>query len=76
MTEQILATWVVTDHPVDMPDVFVARMHVIESGGSRPTTRYIAHKNLAVLEEQLRRMGLVKLMRNEADDPVILSSWF
>lgn len=66
-----LPIWVVYDHPVDWPDWYVAREWV----GMEPSASVILERDLDRLRAQLEAKGLVKLMRNEEDDPAILETW-
>lgn len=63
--------WVVYDHPTDFPDHYVARLW----RGETPTTIGIIDRDLERLRDRLEGMGLVKLMPQEGDDPVILETW-
>ena len=69
MTE--LEIWVVTANPKDYPGCFVARKWV----GKRPSDEFIVTAKLNPLRRQLEERGLVKLMRMEGDDPVIVETW-
>jgi hypothetical protein len=69
-----LAIWTVYDRPTDHPDGFIARMYVLERGASRPTD-----KTLKGELEDIRKIfwsaGLMKLSRQEGDEPQIVESW-
>jgi hypothetical protein len=68
---EMLPIWTVYDHPKDFPNRFVARLWI----GERATGNVIVEQNLNVLRDRLEGMGLVKLMRQPSDDPVILETW-
>ena len=66
-----LVIWVVTDHPQDYPDYFVARRWV----DGQPTGAAMMDRNLKDLRRILARYGLVRILRNKEDDPVIVETW-
>lgn len=68
---QGLQIWTIYDHPKDMPDVFVARLHV----GLTPTDQTIVADDLDTIRRRLRNKGYTRLPRQEADDPVIVETW-
>lgn len=65
-----LAIWTVYDHPRDFPDVYVARLSILD----KPTAKILKADNLADLRAQLP-IGLTCLPRSRGDDPVILECW-
>jgi hypothetical protein len=69
--------WVLYEHPKDMPDMYVARLHVIDDNGSRPTEEFYAHKHLQSLIDQLKTEdpNLVWVDRHPTDDGVILGTF-
>jgi hypothetical protein len=69
-----LAIWTVYDRPKDHPDGFIARMHVIEQGASRPTDKTLKGE-LEDIRQVLWKAGLMKLSRQEGDEPQIVESW-
>lgn len=72
-----LTIWTVYDHPLDHPDVFVAREWLIPEGGGDPirTQRTLTSHNLDEIRQALEDMGGYPLARDPADDPVIIESW-
>lgn len=66
-----LSIWVVYDHPRDWPRFYVARRYE----GVRPTDRVIMDVSIERLRRQLQKLGLVKLMPDPSDDPVIMETW-
>jgi hypothetical protein len=71
----LLSMWVVYDHPIDMPEHFVARMHeVLESGASVATSNVIVADSLAAVRRALPP-GLARIPRYPADDPNIVEVW-
>jgi hypothetical protein len=69
-----LPLWVVYDHPSDYPRDYVARQHIIGVAGQRPTDR-IMTGTLDSIRVALANLGLIRLTRSDADDPVIVETW-
>ena len=69
-----LPVFVVTDHPSDLPDFFVARLNL-----SLPETvampLAIMDRDLDRLRLSLESLGLIRLDRSPGDDPVVLEVW-
>lgn len=61
-----LGIWTVYDHPRDYPDTYVARLHVVEAGGSRPTDEIIRSTDLEALRAEMLRRGLFVPRANRA----------
>jgi len=59
------------DHPSDYPDTWVARRWV----NDKPTGELMVSADLDALRRHFARLGLVRLDRNPADDPVIVETW-
>jgi hypothetical protein len=74
-SDKELIMWVVYDHPSDYPDQFVARQHIIGIGGQRLTDRMMAASTLENIQAAMTNLGLVRIDRDMADDPVIVESW-
>lgn len=70
-----LPLWVVYDHPTDYPDHYVARQHLVGPEGQKPTDRMMAHPELGPIRVALENMGLICVVRNPEDDPVIVETW-
>ena len=66
-----LPIWVVYDHPKDFPNNYVARLWI----GEKLTGDMMIAPDIDMLRDELERRGLVKLMPQEGDDPVILETW-
>lgn len=68
-----LPMWVITDHPTDYPDDYVARLHM-----SLPvpcaTSVMLRRPTIEALRDALP-YGLVKLERQVLDDPKIVEVW-
>ena len=64
--------WIITDHPSDFPESFVARRW---DDAYLPTSDYLHSPDLDTLREQMRIRGLVRIPRDRDDDPVIVESW-
>lgn len=80
MTRQWLADlpmWVVTAHPSDDPDNYVARLHRWSAGDNAyaATEETIRHPVLDDLRRELWAQGLYPIPRHAADDPVIIEVW-
>jgi hypothetical protein len=75
MTTDGLDIWTITAHPADYPNDYVARRHVVKSGGSMPTGDHYTAPTLETLQHVMRRMGLVRIPRPPDDDAVIVESW-
>lgn len=71
-----LPMWVVTDHPSDFPQFYVARKNVWD-GNDRyvPTGEMILRATREEIAEEMEAMGLVFVARSDLDDPVILGTW-
>lgn len=69
-----LPMFTVYDHPRDQPDVYVARLW-FTLPKAEATNLILRHPELEVIRDELRGLGLVHLMRQEADDPAILETW-
>jgi hypothetical protein len=71
-----LAMWTVYDNPTDYPGKFVARRFDVDGSGPKPTASIIIMEDLEALRDVLQfELGLVKLMRNEGDEPQIVETW-
>jgi hypothetical protein len=69
-----LPMFTITDHPTDWPDFYVARLH-LSLPEPTPMPLVIMDRSLDRLQTTMEALGLVKLMRDPADDPVILETW-
>lgn len=74
--QELLPIWTVYRHPTDYPHGYVARMSVIRSPmrGYMPTDLVILGDTLAAVRDALPP-GLIRLDRDEEDDPHIVESW-
>lgn len=70
-----LPMWVLYKHPRDFPDKYIARLHVLGSNGYAATPEVLVADELEEVRQQLDAKGLVRLERNENDDPVIVETW-
>ena len=66
-----LTIWAIYDHPSDFPDTWVARRFV----NDKVTSDVLVSTDLDTLRRHFARLGLVRLDRNPADDPVIVETW-
>lgn len=69
--------YVVYDRPLDAPDYYVVRRHLITIEGSIPDPDpFVAFSNdLAFLRHALLSAGFSLLPRHQDDDPVIIETW-
>jgi hypothetical protein len=67
--------WTVYDHPTDYPNNFVARKFLIGPNQVIPQLDTMICPDVEMIRDRLRAMGLVKLMRSDGDDPVIMETW-
>ena len=68
--------WVITDHPTDFPDHYVARLWAVMAGGKlSPTTIALVCPDLDQLRGEMESRGLVCLTRNPGDEPQIIETW-
>ena len=70
----LLPMFTISDIPADWPDFYVARLHLCLPEPTA-TDFIMMHPDLEYLQETMEALGLVKLMRDPADDPVIVESW-
>jgi hypothetical protein len=76
MSKDALSIWTVYDHPIDMPEYYIARRFEVKRGGEgRPTHDYIRDHDLMRLRSTLEEKGLHRIPRWEGDDPKIVESW-
>jgi hypothetical protein len=70
-----LSMWTVYERPKDYSCGFVARRFEVTGLGPQPTPMTIKCLKLAPIREKLTRAGLVRLDRNEEDEPKIVETW-
>jgi hypothetical protein len=70
-----LSMWAVYDHPKDFPNMFVAREFLVGLGHVWPTQNLIQSKTPSVIRRRMLDMGMICLVRDPDDDPVILEVW-
>lgn len=76
LRDNALGMWTVYNHPFDYPDSYVARLWVVSSDGNHgPTETMIVTDDLGYIREKLASRGLVRLERDERDDPKIMETW-
>ena len=71
----VLPMYVVYDHPLDFPDLFVVRRRDISPGCDTPTDKVWTCPEIEPLRAWLRGEGMTCLPRDPADDPVIVETW-
>lgn len=69
-----LSMWTVYERPTDYACGFVARRFEV-AGDVVPTAMTIKCLELEPIREKLARAGLVRLARNEDDEPQIVETW-
>lgn len=67
--------WVIYDHPLDHPDVYVARRWLMGKSGPRSTDQVLMDEQLGVIQYDLLSRGLTKYEKHAEDDPKILEIW-
>jgi len=70
-----LAIWTVCRFPTDFPNQFTARKSTIQTGTVEVSSEVIVADTLAQIRAQMEHMGLTRLPRDPADDPVIVEAW-
>jgi hypothetical protein len=69
-----LHMWTIYDHPFDRPNVFIARLWVVDDKGFRFTNETIEASTLDALRKMLPS-GLTCISRSPSDDPKIVEAW-
>ena len=69
-----LLIWTIYDHPLDYPEWFVARPHIIRPKKTGPVPMHLIATDLNALRALLPD-GLTRLERQPNDDPFILEVW-
>jgi hypothetical protein len=75
IAERMRNIWTIYDRPNDYPETFVARQYVIREAYAEPVRDTAVVGPLDALRVRLERAGLVKVGRQEADEPQIVESW-
>jgi hypothetical protein len=76
MSDDALHIWTIYDHPLDFPDVFVARLSLVGGdGGPKVTDQILTAPDLDTLRREFVRRGLTCITRSPNDDPVIVECW-
>lgn len=71
-----LDIWTVYDHPLDYPELFVARMWSITQAGGTATVELLCATDLELLRKLFEDgMGLTCIPRSPGDDPKIVECW-
>jgi len=70
----LMSVWTIYEKPLDCPDGFIARRHEGGAGGHRPTMDTV-EGGLEHIRDVFERAGLVKLCRDDGDEPQIVESW-
>jgi hypothetical protein len=74
MSGGTLSMWVVYDHPRDVPESYVARRWEV-GPGEVATDDVVAFDDIDKLRLYFQAQGLVKLMRQQDDQPHIMEVW-
>jgi hypothetical protein len=70
----LLTIWTIYDRPKDHPDGFIARRFEV-GGGDTVATPEILTGELEDLRQVFWKAGLMKLSRQEGDEPQVVESW-
>jgi hypothetical protein len=70
-----LMVWTMYDHPKDYPDGFIARRFEVNMHGDVAPTDHTMMGEVDDLQEIFRTAGLVRVSRQDDDDPVIVETW-
>lgn len=70
-----LAMWTVYKRPTDYRCGFVARMFEVGGHGPKPTDLTLKCLELEPIREKLAKAGLVRLDRDQDDEPQIVETW-
>ena len=71
----VLSMWTVYERPTDYACGFVARRFEVTGKGPTPTQMTLKCLELEPIRERLARAGLIRLARNEEDEPQIVETW-
>jgi hypothetical protein len=72
----VLEMWTIYDHPLDNPDLYVARAWTVGGDGVLfAGQQTIALADLDQLRQEMRLKGLVPIHRAPDDDPKIVETW-
>jgi hypothetical protein len=74
MKRGALPMWTIYDKPKDHPDGFIARLHEVAKGEPRVTGTALTG-GLEEIRKVFWNAGLIRLTRDEKDDPQIVESW-
>jgi hypothetical protein len=69
-----LLIWTVYRRPLDFPDLYIARPHLIEPGQTEPMPFHLQAATLAELRKLLL-FGLYRMDRQPGDEAQIAESW-
>lgn len=76
MPTWLLSMWTIYDHPIDAPDLYVARKWLVGPGETViATDETITREKLEDIRESMVSAGLTRLHRQPEDDPVIVETW-
>lgn len=70
-----LVMYTIYDHPKDYPQNFVVREWRITALGLYHTENRWLYESLEAARQPLENRGLVCVVRQEKDDPVIIETW-
>ena len=70
-----LAIWTIYDRPKDFPQGFIARRCEVHDSGAVTLTRDTITGKLEDIRMAFWKAGLLKLSRQEGDEPQIVESW-
>jgi hypothetical protein len=69
-----VSMWAVYDHPLDDPDVFIARRWEVRGLEYRATQDTKRDTDIEAIRDELRAMGLHRI-KEGGGDPVVIETW-
>ncbi|HKX42706.1 MAG TPA: hypothetical protein VJO99_16235 [Burkholderiaceae bacterium] len=74
-TGEVLNIWTMYWSPLDMPDHFVLRRHVVMKGVHGPSPEAYWCKDIEPLRDKMRERQLHCIPRQPGDEPHIVEVW-
>lgn len=77
MNRDSLYIYTVFDHPRDIPDLYVVKRDEVTATGEviRDPDYIFTSNSLDVIHKAMRGVGLICLLPQPGDDPVIIETW-
>ena len=70
-----LTIWTIFDKPKDFPEGYIARRFEVSEGGRTLATRDTLTGKLEDIRMALEKAGLMKMAREDGDEPQIVENW-